>query len=67
MRIFETENCLSVSISYAIYHTLVAQVDYNSMNLPMKILSKKGIEIVKEGFVDSGAGGKFYQPELHLN
>ena len=37
------------------------------MNLPMKILSKKGIEIVKEGFVDSGAGGKFYQPELRLN
>ena len=29
------------------------------MNLPMKILSKKGIEIVEEGFVDSGAGGKF--------
>ena len=29
------------------------------MNLPMKILSEKGIEIIKEGFVDSGAGGKF--------
>ena len=29
------------------------------MNLPMKISSEKGIEIVKEGFVDSGAGGKF--------
>ena len=29
------------------------------MNLPMKILSKKGIEIIKEGFVDSGAGGNF--------
>ena len=29
------------------------------MNLPMKILSEKGIEIVEEGFVDSGAGGKF--------
>ena len=38
---------------------LVAQVDYNSMDLPMKISSKKGIEIVEEGFVDSGAGGKF--------
>ena len=29
------------------------------MNFPMKILSKKGIEIIEEGFVDSGAGGKF--------
>ena len=29
------------------------------MNLPMKILRKKGIEIVEEGFVDSEAGGKF--------
>ena len=29
------------------------------MNLPMKISSEKGIEIIKEGFVDSGAGGKF--------
>ena len=29
------------------------------MNLPMKISSEKGIEIVEEGFVDSGAGGKF--------
>ena len=45
------ENCLT--------QCLVAQVDYNSMNLPMKILSEKGIEIIEEGFVDSGAGGKF--------
>ena len=29
------------------------------MNLPMKILSEKRIEIIEEGFVDSGAGGKF--------
>ena len=29
------------------------------MNLPMKISSEKGIEIIKEGFVDYGAGGKF--------
>jgi len=29
------------------------------MNLPMKLSSEKGIEIVEEGFLDSGAGGKF--------
>ena len=43
----------------SIAQCLVAQVDHNSMNLPMKILSEKGIEIIEEGFVDSGAGGKF--------
>ena len=29
------------------------------MNLPMKLSSEKEIEIVEEGFLDSGAGGKF--------
>ena len=31
------------------------------MNLPIKLSSEKqkGIEIVEEGFLDSGAGGKF--------
>ena len=31
------------------------------MNLPMKISSEKqnGLEIVEEGFLDSGTGGKF--------
>ena len=43
----------------SIAQCLVARVDYNSMNLPMKISSEKRIEIIEEGFVDSGAGGKF--------
>ena len=40
----------SASPMLSIAQCLVAQVDYNSMNLPMKILSEKGMEIVEEGF-----------------
>jgi len=45
----------------SIANCLVARVDNNSMNLPMKLSSKrqKEVEIVEEGFLDSGAGGKF--------
>ena len=49
----------SASPTLSITQCLVAQVDYNSMNLPMKISSEKGIEIIEERFVDSGAGRKF--------
>ena len=44
----------SASPMLSIAQCLVAQVDYNSM-----ISSEKGMEIVEEGFVDSGVGGKF--------
>ena len=50
---------MSASPMLSIAQCLVARVDHNSMNLPMKISSEKGIEIVEEGFVDSGAGVKF--------
>jgi transposase InsO family protein len=45
----------------SIAQCLVTRVDHNSMYLPMKLSSEKqkGIEIVEEGFLDSGATGKF--------
>jgi hypothetical protein len=45
----------------SIANCLVTRVENNTMYLPMKLLSEKqpGIEIVEEGFLDSGAGGKF--------
>jgi hypothetical protein len=48
-------------IILSIANCLVARVDNNSMNLPMKLSSEKQkeMEIVEEGFLDSGAGGKF--------
>src|SRR5271169_4111306 len=51
----------SVSPTLSIESCLVARVDGNSMNIPMKISSEKQteIEIVEEGFLDCGAGGKF--------
>ena len=54
----------SISVSpsvLTILNCLLAQVMNNSMNLPLKFLSQKqdGIVIVKEGFLDSGAGENF--------
>ena len=51
---------MSASPTLSIAQCLVARVDNNSMNLPIKLLSEKqkGIEIVNEGFLDCGAGGK---------
>ena len=51
----------STSPTLSIAQCLVARVDNNSMNLPIKLSSEKqkGIEIVDEGFLDCGAGGKF--------
>ena len=51
----------SASPTLSIAQCLVARVDNNSMNLPIKLSSEKqkGIEIVDEGFLDCGAGGKF--------
>ena len=52
---------MSASPTLSIAQCLVARVDNNSMNLPIKLSSEKqkGIEIVDEGFLDCGAGGKF--------
>ena len=51
----------SASPTLSIAQCLIAQVDNNAMNLQIKLLSEKQkeIEIVKEGFLDCGAGGKF--------
>ena len=51
----------SASPTLSIAQCLLARVDNNAMNLPIKLSSKtqKEIEIVKEGFLDCGAGGKF--------
>ena len=40
---------------------LITRVDNNAMNLSIKLLSEKQkeIEIIEEGFLDCGAGGKF--------
>lgn len=48
-------------VTLSIANCLLAQVDQNSMNLPLKLLSEKQgtLEIIKEGFLDCGAGGKF--------
>ena len=48
-------------ITLSIANCLVAQVERNTMYLPVKISSEKqtGIEIVEEGFLDCGATGKF--------
>ena len=47
-------------VTLSIAHCLVARVEWNTMYLPMKILSEKhGIEIVEEGFLDCRATGKF--------
>src|ERR1700752_1584722 len=48
-------------VTLSISHCLVAQVDRNTMYLPMRISSEKQkeIEIVEEGFLDCGATGKF--------
>ena len=61
---------MSASPTLSVAQCLVARVDNNSMNLPIKLSSEKqkGIEIVKEGFLDSGASGKFInQKELYQN
>ena len=52
---------MSASPTLSIAQCLLAQVDNNAMNLPIKLLSEKqkGIEIIEEGFLDCGAGGKF--------
>ena len=49
------------SPTLSIAQCLIALVDNNAMNLPIKLLSEKQkeIEIVKEGFLDCGAGGNF--------
>ena len=48
-------------IVLTISNCLVARVQNNSMNIPLRLSSEKqkGIVIVEEGFLDSGAGGKF--------
>ena len=52
---------MSASPTLSIAQCLLAQVNNNSMNLPIKLSSKKQkeIEIVKEGFLDCDAGRKF--------
>ena len=52
---------MSASPTLSIAQCLVARVDNYSMNLPIKLSSEKqkGIEIVDEGFLGCGAGGKF--------
>ena len=44
-------------VTLSIAQCLVARIERNTMYLPIKILSEKqkGIEIVKEGFLDCGA------------
>ena len=51
----------SASPTLSIAQCLLARVDSNAMNLPIKLLSEKQkeIEIIEEGFLDCGAGGKF--------
>ena len=51
----------SASPTLSIAQCLIARVNNNAMNLPIKLLSEKQkeIEIVEEGFLDCGAGGKF--------
>ena len=51
----------SASPTLSIAQCLSARVDNNAMNLPIKLSSEKQkeIEIVEEGFLDCGAGGKF--------
>ena len=48
-------------VTLSIAHCLVAQIERNTMYLPMKISSErqKGVEIIEEGFLDCGATGKF--------
>src|SRR6202044_2515306 len=60
---------MSVSPTLSIANCLVARVDHNSMNLPMKLSSEKQkeIEIVEEGFLDCGAGGKFINQNYARN
>ena len=50
---------MSASPTLSIAQCLIARVDNNAMNLPIKLSSEKQkeIEIVKEGFLDCGAGG----------
>ena len=52
---------MSASPTLSIAQCLIAWVDNNAMNLPIKLSSEKQkeIEIVEEGFLDCGAGGKF--------
>ena len=52
---------MSASPTLSIAQCLIARVNNNAMNLPIKLSSEKQkeIEIVKEGFLDCGAGGKF--------
>ena len=52
---------MSASPTLSIAQCLIARVNNNAMNLPIKLSSEKQkeIEIVEEGFLDCGAGGKF--------
>ena len=49
------------SLTLSIAQCLIARVNNNAMNLPIKLSSEKQkeIEIVEEGFLNCGAGGKF--------
>ena len=63
MRIFKAEDCLTSvpPVILSIAQCLVAQIERNTMYLPIKISyeKQKGIEIIKEGFLDCGATGNF--------
>ena len=60
MRIFKVE-ASAPPVTLSIAHSLVVQIERNTMYLPMKISSErqKGIEIVEERFLDCEATGKF--------
>ena len=52
---------MSASPTLSIAQCLIARVDNNAVKLPIKLSSEKQKEkeIVEEGFLDCGAGGKF--------
>ena len=60
---------MSASPTLSIAQCLIARVNKNAMNLPIKLLSKKQkeIEIVEEGFFGLWCWWKVYRPELYQN